>query len=87
MNSTDVKKFYKELKYARDNNLYFDRTKHRNIYIRIERALRNAQRFAEDNIPQAPQIDRKQWLNNESERASRRGDIDKILELQKLSTD
>ena len=87
MNTTDVKKFYKELKYARDNNLYFDRTKHRNIYIEIERALRDSQRFAEDNIPQAPQIDRKQWLNNESERASRRGDIDKILELQKLSTD
>ena len=85
MNRTDVKQFYKELQKARAKGVYFDRTVWGDIHKDIERALRNAQRFAEDQIPQAADVDRKQWINNENVRDARRRDLDRILELQRLT--
>ena len=77
MNSTEGKEFRRLYRLAGNP----DRQLFNNIHKRLRRALRVAQRYAEGQLIDRDDIRQAQFDNNELERATVRGDIERIREL------
>ena len=85
MNSPAGKNFRKNYKKAQDTGIELERKDFDNIHYLLTNALRKAQRFAEHRITNKGQIEEKTYLNKSIERATREGNLDEILRLQKQS--
>jgi hypothetical protein len=82
MQSTDGKEFRRQWKLAADQGAYLDRTLLDNIHYNLTVALKAAQREAEAHLSDYDDIKEKQFINYEVDRATRLGDVQRILELQ-----
>ena len=57
----------------------------RQVHRRLRRALRKAQNLAESRIEERGIVQKKQYYNKRIERATREGDIEEIVRLQKIA--
>ena len=80
--SIDGKEFRRQWKLAADQGAYLDRTLLDNIHYKLNVALKAAQREAEAQLSDYDDIKEKQFINYEVDRATRLGDVQRILELQ-----
>ncbi len=87
MNSTGGKEFRKAYKLFQSKGIPVDRQLFQNIHTQLEQAVRDAQRFAESQIPQMNEIKNKIFIKRQTNRQLEYGDneaIEEILRLQKL---
>ena len=82
MASTDGKAFRRQWKDAANKGAIMDRKLMDNIQYRLNRALTRAQRSAEARLPDYTTIREQQWVNSEIDRATRLGNVERVLELQ-----
>ena len=85
MNSSEGKKFVAAYKKATKDGIYLDRKDFLNVHRRLRRALRKAQNLAESRIEERGIVQKKQYYNKRIERATREGDIEEIVRLQKIA--
>ena len=85
MNSAEGKRFVEAYKKATRDGVALDRKDFLNIHRRLRRALRKAQNIAERQIEERGIVDKKQYYNKRIERATREGDIEEIIRLQKIA--
>jgi hypothetical protein len=83
MNTPEGKNFRKEYKKAINKGVELDRKQFKDIHRMLKRALRNAQNQAELQIAERGIVEKKQYYNRSIENATRRGDIEEIIRLQK----
>jgi hypothetical protein len=83
MNTPEGKNFRKEYKKAIAKGVQLDRKQFKDIHRMLKRALRNAQNQAELRIAERGIVEKKQYYNRSIENATRRGDIEEIIRLQK----
>ena len=83
MNTPEGKNFRADFKKASKNGVHLDRSQYKDIHRMLKRALRNAQKQAETRIAERGIVDKKQYYNRAIKDATRRGDIEEILRLQK----
>jgi hypothetical protein len=83
MRSTTAKQFRKEWKAASDQGVYFDRSKFNNLHLQLNRALIQARRAAEARTTFYNEIQQQQFINREIDHATKQGNVQRILDLQK----
>ena len=81
MRSTDGKKFRDAYKNARDKGVYLNREDFDNVHYLLDRALSNAQRWAESRIGHREQVRQKEFIDKQTKNKSRKGDVEGILQL------
>lgn len=81
MSSTTGKGFRKAFKDAQAQGASVNVKDWQNIHRQIDYALQSAQRYAESRIDNQSEIANKQYINEESERQSRLGNVKEILRL------
>ena len=85
MNTKEGRTFRKEYKKASRSGVVLDKNDFKDIHRMLKRALRNAQNTAEARIAERGIVDKKQYYNKSIEDATRRGDINEIIRLQKAA--
>lgn len=85
MNTKEGRTFRKEYKKASRSGVVLDKNDFKDIHRMLKRALRNAQNTAEARIAEKGIVDKKQYYNKSIEDATRRGDINEIIRLQKAA--
>lgn len=85
MNTKEGRTFRKAYKKATQAGVVLDRNDFKDIHRMLKRALRNAQNMAEARIAERGIVDKKQYYNKSIEDATRRGDINEIIRLQKAA--
>jgi hypothetical protein len=83
MNTPEGKNFRKEFKKAIANGVELDASQFKDIHRMLRRALRKSQRVAEQRIAEKGIVDKKQYYNKAIEEATRKGNIEEIIRLQK----
>jgi len=82
MASKSGKEFRRKWNEAASKGVYLDRKLFDNVQYQLNLALKVAQKRAESQISDYEDIKEKQFINYEIDRATRLGDIDRVLELQ-----
>ena len=85
MNTKEGRTFRKEYKKASRSGVVLDKNDFKDIHRMLKRALRNAQNTAEARIAERGIVDKKQYYNKSIEDATRRGDLNEIIRLQKAA--
>ena len=85
MNSPEGRRFRNEWKQASDKGVYMDRKLMETVHIRLHMALRNAQKIAEQQLPDYDTIAEKQFLQEQIKNAEKMGDVQEVLRLQQLN--
>ena len=83
MKTTDAKRFRKELKEAQRKGQYVDLKDFQNLHYELTYALREAQTWAEGESSSYEAIMEQQYIQEETRRRSRLGDVNEILDLQR----
>ena len=83
MNSKQGRSFRKDWKKAAEAGVYMDRKIFLDVQYQLTQALRTARQLAEANVSSFEDISRKQLINTEIERATRAGDVQRVLDLQR----
>jgi len=81
MNTTDAKAFRKEFKDVQSRGANINVETFQNIQVELNMALRKSQRWAESRIEDREIVRQKQYINAETERQSRLGNVEEILRL------
>lgn len=82
MNGIEGKRFRQLYKEARNRGANVDAQDLMNVHYELNQALRQAQNYAEDRIDDRDEVLKKQYINAESQRQARLGDVEAILRLQ-----
>ena len=82
MNGVEGKKFRQLYKEARKRGASVDVQDFMNVHIELRAALSGAKRYAESRIEDREEVARKQYVQKETSRRARQGDVDAILRLQ-----
>ena len=85
MNSPEGRRFRNEWKQAAKQGVYMNRKLMETVHMRLHMALKDAQRIAEQQLPDYDTIAEKQFIQEQLKAAEKAGDVQEVLRLQQLN--
>ena len=82
MNSPEGRRFRNEWKQAAKQGVYMNRKLMETVHMRLHMALKDAQRTAEQQLPDYDTIAEKQFIQEQLKAAEKAGDVQEVLRLQ-----